>query len=1068
MIAIAPVAPVYGYSTVDTVDTASASFHPTDNTGRASANYALAGTQQTIGPIGFPGDPGSRGEGGRQIIQNNSTNPDLLSDSADTDGDGVHEDVNGDGVVDIIDVQALIAGTDEINNSTRFDFTESRSVDIADARSLFEQETSDLGRSDTDGDRLPDAYEASVTGLNSSRADTDGDGTVDTNTDFDNDGLTTETEFQIGTNPKLTDSDGDGLSDQLEYTTGALDATAADTDGDGTPDNRTDLDGDRLNNTAEQTAGTELTAPDTDDDGITDGREITELGTDPLTPDTDGDGLPDGEEITVGTDPRTPDTDGDGTLDGNESYSTKLNNTTAGVSLELNGTAALSTRTTVTTASDDPVSGSSFIQNLTPPGTDPVEISLANQSRLRNATISVSYDADDVQNDSELALFRFNDTLGRFVELNSTVNPASGTVTAQTEQFSRFAVMNAADRETQLAKAYADAVEGAPTEGKFDVAFVVDASAIQPSRDADVLFFRYRYAEEFGETLVDGDRAAVISYSDGATVQQELTGNRDTLDTALTPSGFSEPIPLAKEANMAAGIRTGVEELSTDDARPDLIFLLSYNGTVTDGARSAARDAADRGVTIHSFGFGDANRQLLNDVASTTGGVAKFKDFRESGFPEGTPVGIEDLADRSTAADVDDDGIPNRVEQRGLLVRSTRKPHLSAEDPNVSKVADGLFYRIKTDPTKADTDGDGLDDAAEIGSKEPVPLDNFESDIGLTGYLNEFINGNNIIVRSYNSNPVDPNTDGGYLNDSEERNRGSDPTRAELLTVGVAPTLLVKDNNNDDNVEPATVLEEVGGNSKAEEDDYIILPQEVSNADRPSEVRMNVSLEVYFEGANGAEELAEGAEANVNIDPDSAVTAIFPDGDNALAALRNPQAPSSLTLSPGETKTLTYEFVVRDQTTSANTPQEFLDITITTDGLSDTPLQRSQGSEIEINQGYSVQVLASTKSTSEFVRDTSDIYNEGINAASILTTAAGKASKSTRAAGRFLAYTLAKEAAIRSSENLESRPSDVSELVQSATVQGMVVFADRTERVGEGLDIEGKATVVQVGAIRQN
>ncbi|MFC5973466.1 malectin domain-containing carbohydrate-binding protein [Halomarina salina] len=59
---------------------------------------------------------------------------------ADPDGDGLYEDVNGDGSVDVGDAQALFANNDDPvvqNNVDAFDFNGDGSVDVGDAQALF-------------------------------------------------------------------------------------------------------------------------------------------------------------------------------------------------------------------------------------------------------------------------------------------------------------------------------------------------------------------------------------------------------------------------------------------------------------------------------------------------------------------------------------------------------------------------------------------------------------------------------------------------------------------------------------------------------------------------------------------------------------------------------------------------------------------------------------------------------------------------------------------------------------------------------------------------------------------
>jgi PKD repeat protein len=58
----------------------------------------------------------------------------------DPDGDGVYEDINGDGTVGVIDVQALFANLDSqtvSNNQDAFDFNNDGEVDVIDVQRFF-------------------------------------------------------------------------------------------------------------------------------------------------------------------------------------------------------------------------------------------------------------------------------------------------------------------------------------------------------------------------------------------------------------------------------------------------------------------------------------------------------------------------------------------------------------------------------------------------------------------------------------------------------------------------------------------------------------------------------------------------------------------------------------------------------------------------------------------------------------------------------------------------------------------------------------------------------------------
>ena len=131
---------------------------------------------------------------------------------------------------------------------------------------------------DTDGDTIPDGFEAFGTGTRPELADSDGDGSPD-NVELDLDSLAT-----------YTDTDGDGLLDGQERASFGSDPNAGDSDADGFGDDYEYY---------FWTAMNDATSPDldSDDDGQPDSFEVAN-GFSPSDanshePDSDGDALPD-------------------------------------------------------------------------------------------------------------------------------------------------------------------------------------------------------------------------------------------------------------------------------------------------------------------------------------------------------------------------------------------------------------------------------------------------------------------------------------------------------------------------------------------------------------------------------------------------------------------------------------------------------------------------------------------------------------------------------------------------------------------------------------------------------
>lgn len=85
---------------------------------------------------------------------------------------------------------------------------------------------------DTDGDGLPDGYEVYYLGTDPKKADTDDNGISDANEDFDKDELSNIREYELGTDSYNKDSDYDGLTDNDEIVIYNTNPLEYDTDND--------------------------------------------------------------------------------------------------------------------------------------------------------------------------------------------------------------------------------------------------------------------------------------------------------------------------------------------------------------------------------------------------------------------------------------------------------------------------------------------------------------------------------------------------------------------------------------------------------------------------------------------------------------------------------------------------------------------------------------------------------------------------------------------------------------------------------------------------------------------
>ncbi len=90
----------------------------------------------------------------------------------------------------------------------------------------------DKNKADTDEDGLLDGLEYFIVGTDPLIADTDGNSISDGDEDLDGDGLTNKEEVGFGTDPLNADTDGDGIVDNEEINIYGTDASESDTDDD--------------------------------------------------------------------------------------------------------------------------------------------------------------------------------------------------------------------------------------------------------------------------------------------------------------------------------------------------------------------------------------------------------------------------------------------------------------------------------------------------------------------------------------------------------------------------------------------------------------------------------------------------------------------------------------------------------------------------------------------------------------------------------------------------------------------------------------------------------------------
>ncbi len=587
-----------------------------------------------------------------------------------------------------------------------------------------------------DGDGLPDRFEVRVTETDPLGPDSDtpltpdnesDDEVIDGVEDFDNDTVTTIRERVFGTDPFDADTDDDRLLDATELFYDRLDPTAADSDGNGVPDAVDDPDGDGLATIHEVRNGTNPFVADTDAEGLSDAREVRSVGTDPRQPDTDDDGLDDAAELEVGTDPLDPDSDDDGTLDGEETFTTTTGNESVGVSVAVTGQGDVASSVDVSEQRSPSVRSEAVDEARASP-----VVELESERPFERAEVTIGYDADRVSGaESNLAVYRFNRTLRTYVPLNTTIDATNDTVTAETSHFSTFVVFSVPNWEANFRSEIP--TRGDERGGVFqpvDAMFIIDSSGSMSVNDPRE--FRKDAARRFVGGLIEGDRAGVVDFDSNAFVLQGLTGDFDQVNESigrLDASGGTD---------IGDGIRAANRHFDAESnaSRSKIAVLLSDGLTVSEGeARRQAEAAADRNITIFTVGFGNPDRDLMQDIADTTGGQFHFVEDASD-----LPEVFSRVAENATGGvDSDGDGLPDVVEKDGFDT--------------------GAEGHVRTDPFDADTDNDGIPDGEEVGERRNV--------------TRRFTIGGEVVTtnRTYfalNSDPLETDTDDDGLSDFAE------------------------------------------------------------------------------------------------------------------------------------------------------------------------------------------------------------------------------------------------------------------------------------------------------------
>ena len=573
--------------------------------------------------------------------------------------------------------------------------------------------------------------------------------------DTDGDGLLDSEELSIGTDPLDPDSDDDGISDFNEVTM-CYDPLVPDTDKDGIPDGQDDFDQDGISNADEADQGTCPFLSDSDLDGISDGEEINEYGTDPGITDSDGDGITDSDELKLGLDPTSNDSDGDGISDGEERFpqtrAEEIVNeekpAVTEVEVSLEGTGLLDTAMTI----EDMYGKDLYTSDVS--ALIGVPVSIDYSGSFDEATITFHYDEsllasdpmnmedtyfDEITTEDDLGILWFDEESGLFIDCDAIVDKDNNTVSCQTTHFSTYMLYNKAAweykwrfdlKEVSVPEATNPDENGNPRGVDYFLMFQYDASVTEKQKQAQHDFI-FSVIDNLGpndrvQFLCQADNWLIGPYDD-VNGSFQLIGDKQHLKTIfdnllwrdeLSPESLCnfEPYCVANDV--------GWVYLMTRSRLPNIgdtgneVVTISFGNSVTRGPMSHywVDSARTNGYYFPATDYivvlpdGVIQTPKARDIEKWGGAIIEC-DKTDDPYLE-----FLKIYSKKQGTDNDEgvgDGLWDWYEATGLVATNGK-----------------IFH---SDPTKIDSDGDGLSDAEEMGTPVLIKVDIYDN-VTCNGY----------------------------------------------------------------------------------------------------------------------------------------------------------------------------------------------------------------------------------------------------------------------------------------------------------------------------------------------
>ena len=447
------------------------------------------------------------------------------------------------------------------------------------------------------------------------------------------------------------------------------------------------------------------------------------------------------------------------------------------------------------------------------------------EGKIDNATLTFEYNESWVSsNESALAVYRFNETLQRYEKLPSSVDPASDTVSADTEHFSTYTVLDEGAYQeflTRLREAVVTSNTSIVYEEDFEDMSLEDSDwtcsnqpresgysdtptkgfctiedgwatvqeetnrkrylnkkvTLDVPEDADVLATA-RFKAHINAQWSDAALKLVVTNGSQSQTVAELKNNWDgeskTIDT-VTSADVSEFAGQTVNISLQADGRwTYPEENTTSRIAVENITITG--GQLEDADGDGIPDLQEQHLPLRNYGVVSTSTDPTPTYTNPRGsdGPPKGRDTDGDGLPDGVEVlntskVIAPEATQQSVISLDQETLENGDYE-------WKHPSTYINESALIETSDGFYgYPWLADPTKAHTDGDDLTDWEEVEGQTVDIINKTLSNGSDVHYrwAPQFSMADDTV--RFTSDPRTAHSDDDSLSDSEERDLKTDP-----------------------------------------------------------------------------------------------------------------------------------------------------------------------------------------------------------------------------------------------------------------------------------------------------